>query len=100
MASLNEFANKFKGALIAGIATLAVGAISAASLAVYQVARDIALRSWVIEHVDQRFEQEEVRRQIRSDIARLMALKEKTDDLEMIAGLEEQIAELEARLQG
>jgi hypothetical protein len=100
MATVNEFVIKFRGALIAGIATLAVGAISAASLAVYQVARDIALRSWVVEHVDQRFEQEEVRRQIRSDIARLMALKEKASDPDVIAGLERQITELEARLEG
>lgn len=100
MATVNEFVVKFRGALIAGVATLAVGAISAASLAVYQVARDIALRSWVVEHVDQRFEQEEVRRQIRADIARLMALKEKTDDPEMVAGLDEQIEALQARLEG
>jgi hypothetical protein len=100
VANLSEVWTKFKGTAIAGLSALVVGAIGSACLAVYQVAQDVALKTWVVEHVDQRFEAEAYRQQVRDDLRDLMALKEKASDPDVIAGLERQIEELEARLEG
>ena len=53
-----------------------------------------ASRQWVVEHIDQREAQE----QIRTDIARLETLVDKTENEEVREGLERQLADVRSRL--
>jgi hypothetical protein len=88
-------AGKAIASVVAGI--MALGAGTAGVLSFIDNYPD---KRWVVEHVDQRFEAEAYRQQVRDDLMELRALKEKASDPDVIAGLERQIAELEARLEG
>lgn len=100
MAQTPDILAKFKAHIITTLIGLATTAMVGGVYAGYEWGKNLAQRQWVIDHVATEFERADARQALIEQIRTLRGIKEKASNPEVVADLERQIAELEARLEG
>ena len=98
----NPFAESWKQApktIIGAVLSALVAGVLALGVAVYETAKDVALRTWVVGYVQAQFRARDQIAQIEDDIASLRTTMSKSENPEVIADLEARIEEYEARIE-
>lgn len=99
MALVRDFIDGFKKNLIGVASTGAVGLVVAACVTGYEVGKNVAFKSYVHEYVDSAFERRDAEASLRADIASLETIRDKSENADVIADLNERIEALRGRLQ-
>lgn len=98
MTLIADLVKATKERAVAVLSTAAVGVVMAACVAGYEVGKNVALKSWVISHVDERFATRDRIAEMRDDISELENIRDKSEDETVVADLTDRINDLKSRL--